>query len=67
MASKKVSGADAQNGEAGSPGQALTVAPDAAQIPDPIVSADADGIERPLCGGSFIRQSDGTLTRNQEA
>jgi hypothetical protein len=36
-------------------------------IPDPIVAVDDDGTERPMSGGSFIRQSDGTLIRNPEA
>lgn len=36
-------------------------------IPDPITATDDAGTMRPLSGGSFIRQADGTLTRNQEA
>lgn len=40
---------------------------DPAAIPQPTIATDADGAERPQSGGSFIRQSDGTLTRNLEA
>lgn len=43
------------------------VEPAPAAIPDPIVALDEHGNERPLSGGSFIRQPDGTLTRNMEA
>lgn len=43
------------------------VEPVRAAIPDPIVALDEHGHERPLSGGSFIRQPDGTLTRNMEA
>lgn len=43
------------------------VEPVPAAIPDPIVALDEHGNERPLSGGSFIRQADGTLTRNMEA
>jgi hypothetical protein len=43
------------------------VDPVPAAIPDPIVALNEHGNERPLSGGSFIRQADGTLTRNMEA
>lgn len=43
------------------------VEPVPAAITDPIVALDEHGNERPLSGGSFIRQADGTLTRNMEA
>jgi hypothetical protein len=36
-------------------------------MPDPIFAQDKDGRDRPMSGGSFTRQSDGTLTRNLEA
>lgn len=36
-------------------------------IPEPIVAIEADGAHRPLSGGSFIRQPDGSITRNPEA
>lgn len=36
-------------------------------IPDPIVAIGPDGEERPMSGGSFIRQDNGTLIRNPEA
>lgn len=36
-------------------------------IPDPIFATDDEGRDRPMSGGSFIRQPDGTLTRNPEA
>lgn len=39
------------------------VAPSVA-IPDPIVATDADGMERPLSGGSFVR-IDGKLVRQE--
>lgn len=35
--------------------------------PEPIFVTDEDGVARPLLGGSFVRQPDGTLIRNQEA
>lgn len=41
--------------------------PVAGATPDPIVTTDAAGAQRPLSGGSFRRQGDGTLIRNQEA
>ena len=46
--------------------QASDTAPVAA-MPDPIFAQDKDGRDRPMSGGSFTRQSDGTLTRNLEA
>lgn len=36
-------------------------------MPDPIFAQDDEGRDRPMSGGSFTRQSDGTLTRNLEA
>ncbi len=47
------------------PAPVIEQVPDA--IPQPIIATDADGAQRPQSGGSFIRQSDGTLTRNLEA
>lgn len=35
-------------------------------IPEPITAIDADGQHRPMSGGSFIRQSDGTLVRSDD-
>lgn len=35
--------------------------------PEPIFARDAEGLDRPMSGGSFIRQEDGTLIRNPEA
>lgn len=37
------------------------------KMPDPIFAQDEEGLDRPMSGGSFIRQADGTLTRNPEA
>ena len=36
-------------------------------IPDPIFATDDAGRDRPMSGGSFIRQADGTLIRNEDA
>lgn len=33
------------------------------EIPEPIFATDDTGRDRPMSGGSFIRQSDGTLRR----
>lgn len=38
-----------------------------AAIPDPIFATDEQGNDRPMSGGSFVRQADGTLIRNPEA
>jgi len=42
-------------------------APAPEPLPDPIVAVEEDGTHRPMSGGSFIRQDDGTLIRNPEA
>ncbi len=36
-------------------------------IPAPIFATDDEGRDRPMSGGSFIRQADGTLIRNEDA
>lgn len=60
MANKKSDPAasDADQGSAQAPQSTM---------PDPIFAQDKDGRDRPMSGGSFTRQSDGTLTRNLEA
>lgn len=35
-------------------------------IPEPITAIGDDGLHRPMSGGSFIRQSDGTLVRSDD-
>ncbi|MDZ7894986.1 MAG: hypothetical protein U5M50_08600 [Sphingobium sp.] len=35
-------------------------------IPDPVTAVGEDGRHRPMSGGSFIRQSDGTLVRSDD-
>lgn len=41
--------------------------PDTTAMPDAIITTDAEGVQRPMSGGSFIRLEDGTLIRNPEA
>jgi hypothetical protein len=60
MATKKPD-ATASDGEQGNAPAPLP------KMPDPIFAQDEDGRDRPMSGGSFVRQGDGTLTRNPEA
>lgn len=36
-------------------------------IPEPDIATDSEGQQRPMSGGSFIRQPDGSIVRNPEA
>lgn len=43
------------------------VADPAPAIPEPDIATDSEGQQRPMSGGSFIRQPDGSIVRNPEA
>ena len=69
MASKDLSSpAERASRPEAAPPPSAPAAPDPAvpdpAIPDPIVAQDADGHERPLSGGSFVR-IDGKLVRQE--